>query len=465
MKTREEEIQENIRRSEYLWSEIEKVYIEDTSTSFVGLDIADCVDTEKNVLILGETGTGKELAAHLIHRLGNRREKEMVIVNVPALPESLIESELFGYMKGAFSGADRDRPGLFEQANGSTIFLDEIGDMPQALQPKLLRVIEQREFYPLGARKPIKSNFRVIAATNQDTSKIRTDLYYRLAQMTLRLPPLRENKANILALTKHFLNERILCKKGIEFKDVHLFWTELYSLLMYPWPGNVRELRGILEAESCGIAKDEGRQRLFVQLPKTDFMFDKFAIPPPIVEAWRYSWGYELVSFGEFDEALKQEETKYAEGTIDVSDEQLNIGDYVNALVILAKRLASKPKYEPVWKEYEKWKKENQFTQTSQDQLLKSSQEDITISRSSLEALLTNKSSSPPVTTTPSSEDAIRILVEKGIKIPVLSEKYIRRFLKTNPVTDISGQTLFARARQLGIDPKTLRKYLQKKEK
>jgi hypothetical protein len=338
--------------------------------------------------------------------------------------------------------------------------------MPQVLQPKLLRVIQQKEFYPLGARKPVKSDFRVIAATNQSPDKIRKDLYFRLAQMTIKLPPLRERKDNILALTKHFLNERTLSKYNIDFKDVHLWWIQLHNLLMYSWPGNVRELKIILEDEKCGVFRNEKPPRLWADFPETEFMFDKYGLPPPIVRESRHSWGRELVSFQEFDDTLNNEERKYAEGgNYDVSDEQMYGQDYVNALLDLAKRLASKPKYSPAWQAYEKWKKENRFNQISQEGLLKSSQEDITISRDSLQALLQAKLPSKVPASPHSVEDAIETLSNEGFNLSELNQKFIKKFLESNPITSKSRETLSARAKQLGIDPKTLRKYLQKKDK
>jgi transcriptional regulator with GAF, ATPase, and Fis domain/uncharacterized protein HemY len=190
------------------------------------------------VSITGETGTGKDLLAKAIHYASGRRDKRFISVNCAALPESLLESELFGYRRGAFTGADRDKPGLFEEADGGTFFLDEIADMPQAIQAKLLRVLEDQEITRLGDTKPRKVDVRVLSATNKDLKvemeerRFRSDLYYRLCALNFRIPALRERKEDIPLLVHHFLTDSG-CRISVE---------AMKFLIAYDWPGNVREL-------------------------------------------------------------------------------------------------------------------------------------------------------------------------------------------------------------------------------
>ncbi|OPX20280.1 MAG: DNA-binding response regulator [Desulfobacca sp. 4484_104] len=212
--------------------------------------IRKVADTDSTVLILGESGTGKELIARAIHYNSNRREGPLIPVNCAAIPEELLESELFGHERGAFTHAIRTRCGRFEQANGGTIFLDEIGDMSPNLQVKINRVLQDHQFERIGGLKTIKVNIRVIAATNQELEKLvqqgrfREDLYYRLNVIPIKLPPLRERKSDLPLLVKHFLTE-FSRKKG---KKVKCFTPEAMNLLLqYAWPGNVRELENLLE--------------------------------------------------------------------------------------------------------------------------------------------------------------------------------------------------------------------------
>ncbi len=202
------------------------------------------------VLILGESGTGKELMARALHHASSRREGPFVAVGVGALPDTLIDSELFGHRKGAFTGADRDRPGKFQLARGGTIFLDEIGDLKPELQVKLLRVLQEGEVDPLGANAPVPVDARVIAATHRDleamveAGEFREDLYYRLAVLPLHLPPLRSRKDDIPPLVQHFA-QRIARDNGHE---PPVFADETTGLLLrYDWPGNVRELENVVE--------------------------------------------------------------------------------------------------------------------------------------------------------------------------------------------------------------------------
>ena len=206
--------------------------------------------SDATVLIEGATGTGKDLLAKIIHSTGHRKGKPLVKINCAAIPETLIESEIFGYVKGAFTGADRDKPGRFEEADGGTIFLDEIGDLPLGLQAKLLRVLEDKEFYPLGSRHTRKVDVRIISATNRELEKLiaqrqfREDLFYRLNVVRLVLPPLRERRGDLPLLIRHVLR-KLCATRGIHLPVISR--AALQALLDYAYPGNVRELENILE--------------------------------------------------------------------------------------------------------------------------------------------------------------------------------------------------------------------------
>lgn len=212
--------------------------------------VAQVAHTNTTVLIRGESGTGKELVAHAIHYNSPRAVKPYVKVNCAALPESLIEAELFGHEKGAFTGAIARKRGRFELAEGGTLFLDEIGDLSPAMQVKLLRVLQEREFERVGGTETIKVNVRLIAATNVDLEqavqdgRFRSDLYYRLNVFSIYLPPLRERKTDILLLADHFL-EKYSRQSGKRIKRIS---TPAIDMLMsYHWPGNVRELENVIE--------------------------------------------------------------------------------------------------------------------------------------------------------------------------------------------------------------------------
>ena len=206
--------------------------------------------TNATVLILGETGTGKELLARAVHNLSDRKERPLVKVNCAALPANLIESELFGHERGAFTGALSRKMGRFELADGGTIFLDEIGDLQLELQAKLLRVLQEGEFEHLGSSTTIKVDVRIIAATNRDLKKalesgdFREDLYYRLNVFPIISPPLRERKEDVPLLVKHF-SEKVGAKVGKKIGSINP--KAMDALLAYDWPGNVRELENIIE--------------------------------------------------------------------------------------------------------------------------------------------------------------------------------------------------------------------------
>ncbi|AMV71980.1 sigma-54 dependent transcriptional regulator [Desulfuromonas carbonis] len=208
------------------------------------------LNTDSSILILGESGTGKELVAKAIHFNGSRKEKPFVAINCGAIPAELLESELFGHVRGAFTGAVADKPGKFEVANNGTIFLDEIGTMPMHLQMKLLRVLQEQELERVGASRKIKLNVRVISATNADIEEeikrgqFREDLYYRLNVIPIVLPPLRERREDIPLLARHFLQ-----KSCSELKRplMTLAPEAMKALENYPWPGNVREMENVIE--------------------------------------------------------------------------------------------------------------------------------------------------------------------------------------------------------------------------
>ena len=209
--------------------------------------------TDSTVLILGESGTGKELVATSIHDNSERSDQPFIKLNCAAIPEELLESELFGHEKGAFTGATKSKPGKFDMANGGTLFLDEIGDMPYNLQAKVLRILQEQEFYRVGGSRTIKVDVRIIASTNKNLEKMvqegtfREDLFYRLNVFTLHLPPLRERKEDIPLLVDNFLQN---APKKVEISSV-----ALQMLVAFSWPGNIRELQNTIESASV-IAED-----------------------------------------------------------------------------------------------------------------------------------------------------------------------------------------------------------------
>lgn len=215
------------------------------------LDLADRVaGVDTTVLLTGESGTGKELVGRLIHSRSPRAKGRFVAVNCGALPEPLLESELFGHVRGAFTGAVNDKKGLFEEASHGTLLLDEIGETPPAIQVKLLRALQEREIRRVGATTSIKVNVRVLAATNKNLEQavarkeFRRDLYYRLNVINIAIPPLRERREDILPLARLFMEH---CARALR-KEIRAISAEALDLLTaYPWPGNVRELENVIE--------------------------------------------------------------------------------------------------------------------------------------------------------------------------------------------------------------------------
>ncbi len=210
--------------------------------------LARLMQTDLSVMINGESGTGKELVARALHDYGKRRNGPFVAINMAAIPRDLIEAELFGHEKGAFTGAQTRSAGRFEQADGGTLFLDEIGDMPMEAQTRLLRVLQQGEYTTVGGRTPIKTDVRIVAATNKDLTQLinqglfREDLFFRLNVVPIRLPPLRERIDDVPDLVRHFFN--LVAKEGLPAKQIEQAAIE--QMQRYRWPGNIRELENLI---------------------------------------------------------------------------------------------------------------------------------------------------------------------------------------------------------------------------
>jgi two-component system response regulator HydG len=240
--------------------------------------IGNVADTESTVLVTGETGTGKELVGRAIHQLSRRRDRVLCAVNSAAFPETLLESELFGHRKGAFTGAAANTKGLFEQADRGTVFLDEVAEMPLPMQAKLLRFLQTGEVRPVGGDSTREVDVRLVAATNKDleaevaAGRFREDLYYRLAVIPLRVPPLRERAEDIPVLAEHFLG-RMCLKSGRNLRGIEPEARRL--LISYGWPGNVRELenaieRGVALARTSYLQVDDLPRRLRAPDSKRD---------------------------------------------------------------------------------------------------------------------------------------------------------------------------------------------------
>ena len=234
--------------------------------------VSQIAKTESTVYIWGESGTGKELIAKAIHVASERKNKPFVAINCAALPETLMESELFGHEKGSFTGAVRSTKGLFTQAHQGTIFLDEIGDMPLSIQAKLLRALQERQFYPIGSEKPMEVDVRVIVATQKDLEShvkqglFREDLFYRIHVIPIHLPPLRERKEDIPILVEHFLK-----KIGEQMKKEAKGLTPqaMQNLMLHEWPGNVRELENTIEYAVVMTQKDTITEDFILQTKGT----------------------------------------------------------------------------------------------------------------------------------------------------------------------------------------------------
>ncbi|MDQ7091046.1 MAG: nitric oxide reductase transcriptional regulator NorR [Methylococcales bacterium] len=252
-------------------------------------EISVVAPSDLSVLILGETGVGKELVAHQIHALSKRAEQAMIYVNCAALPENIAESELFGHSKGAFSGATADRTGKFELANEGTIFLDEIGDLPLALQGKILRTLQNGEIQRVGSDRYIKVNIRVIAATNRNLQKgvveghFRPDLYHRLAVYPISVPPLRERGKDVLLISGLFLEKN---KQRLGVQGLRLDETAKQMLLTYQWPGNIRELEHLLSRAALKAVAEEGGQKrvLTIYCQHLDIIDEVSSSPPSFDE-------------------------------------------------------------------------------------------------------------------------------------------------------------------------------------
>jgi two-component system NtrC family response regulator len=262
-------------------------------------------DTEATILITGESGTGKELVARAIHEQSSRRGSRFIAINCAAIPRDLLESELFGHIKGAFTGAIKDQQGKFQQADGGTIFLDEVCDLPLEMQPKLLRVLQEKEVEPVGAARVQKIDVRVVAATNLDIDELvtagrfREDLYYRLSVIPIHLPPLRQRPEDIPLLLRHFA-ARVGCPHVVFAKET------LKALSAYPWPGNVRELENLVtrmmilrEGDTIGIEdlpkkiltrqKHEG-QMAVVNLPPEGYSLEQLEREVVVEALERNNW-------------------------------------------------------------------------------------------------------------------------------------------------------------------------------
>jgi DNA-binding NtrC family response regulator len=246
-----------IRENEVLRQELQARQVDTTAIIYQSQKMAALLnlaarvaDSEATVLIQGETGTGKELLARLIHQLSARAAAPLLAVNCAAIPETLLESELFGYERGAFTGAVQRRLGRVEQAHGGTLFLDEVSEIPLAVQVKLLRFLQEREFQRLGGERTLKADVRIISATNRELEalikegKFREDLYYRLNVVNLRLPPLRDRREDIPLLIQHFLNKFVQANRRA---ITGLSREAMDALIKYDYPGNVRELENIIE--------------------------------------------------------------------------------------------------------------------------------------------------------------------------------------------------------------------------
>jgi transcriptional regulator with PAS, ATPase and Fis domain len=292
----------------------------------IGTLIGKVAIRKSSVMITGETGTGKEIVARAIHAASNRSQRPMVSVNCSAFPEGLLESELFGHVRGAFTGAVQQRTGLFEKANHGTIFLDEIGEMPVALQAKLLRVLQEQEFQRLGSTESVKVDFRVISATNVNVQKsilegrFREDLFYRLNVVPIRIPALRERREDIPLLVAHFV-EKISAEEGLPVKTITP--GAMGRLCRYNWSGNVRELQNVLE---MALVTGTDERRI---LPGDIELAGDEQAPPCIEVAGLFDPIYELdyeKTVAEFERGILQRAMHQAGGNKSRAAELLRLG-------------------------------------------------------------------------------------------------------------------------------------------
>jgi DNA-binding NtrC family response regulator len=282
-------------------------------------------DSHVSVLIQGESGTGKALIAQALHNLSSRRDKKFVVVNCAAIPSELLESELFGHEKGAFTGADNLKIGKFEAANGGTLFLDEIGTMEYQLQAKVLRAIQQKEFSRVGGLQSIRVDVRIISATNSDLEEMvragtfREDLYYRIATFPITIPPLRERRDDIVLLAEYFL-ERSLDRKQ---KDIHGLSKEaIIALSQYQWPGNVRELQSVIER---AIILADDPVITLAELPPAIANAPRAADASITDSVFRLTSANDLLPFEIFKKSIIRKAYELCDGNISEVAQRLNI--------------------------------------------------------------------------------------------------------------------------------------------
>ncbi len=336
--------QATVKENTYLKKELKQKYrfenIVGTSPKMQAIYnlIAKVANTDSTILIQGESGTGKELVARALHFNSNRQHRPFVAINCSALPENLLESELFGHKKGAFTGAVADKLGLFEEAQEGTIFLDEINSMNQQLQTKLLRVLQERQIRRVGDTKSITINVRVVAATNeplQDKIKegsFREDLYYRLAVIPIEMPPLRDRLEDIALLANHFLQKNA-ASTGRDPLKIEPLALEAFS--HYPWPGNVRELENAFE-RACALCED-GVIRLHDLPPQ---IIEQSASARPATAEGGMTVGQKLDDFIKIQERAYIEETlKYNSGSREKAASMLGV-----SMATLYRKLDQRPK-------------------------------------------------------------------------------------------------------------------------
>ena len=309
LRVRNRELEGELGRSKAL----ERVVAQSGSMRRVLQTVRDLATNESNVLIEAESGTGKELLARAIHETSPRSAGPFVPIDCGALPEGMIEGELFGYLRGAFTGAVRDSEGLFRAAHGGTLFLDEVGELPLVLQSKLLRVIQEREVRPLGATEAQPVDVRIVAATNRDLAvevregRFRADLFYRLRVVALELPPLRERPEDVPVLASHFLERAARGTKVIGLEP-----EALERLIAHRWPGNVRELENTIEAAT---ALAQGPRVTAADLRLGSFDAPRAAVPNEID-----------LSLAAFERACLQEALRRCEGDVRRAAKLLGIG-------------------------------------------------------------------------------------------------------------------------------------------